>query len=221
MNLNAAYREVGSYRAAATPCGTTPKTVKRGHRRRRRRSRCHRDVRLWPNYDIVAERVAKTKGLISAKRVLPTARAAGYVGSARNFRRLVAKTKRSWRADRGRRPGVWALGDMLVIDWGQIGRCRCSAPCWPGTGCASCASPTTSEPRPPWPPWPPASKPWALCRRQCSATAWGCLKGGTVAGVVVPTADYVRFANHYSFRPDLCQGADPNRRGWSRTWSAT
>jgi hypothetical protein len=26
MDMNAAYREVGSYRAAATVCGTTPKT---------------------------------------------------------------------------------------------------------------------------------------------------------------------------------------------------
>ena len=29
MDIHAAYREVGSYRAAATLCGTTPKTVKR------------------------------------------------------------------------------------------------------------------------------------------------------------------------------------------------
>ena len=41
----------------------------------------------------------------------------------------------------------------------------------------------------------------------------GCLKGGTVAGVVVPTADYVRFATHYGFRPDFCQGADPESKG--------
>ena len=34
--------------------------------------------------------------------------------------RLVADEKASWRADnhRGRRPGVWEPGDMLVIDWG-------------------------------------------------------------------------------------------------------
>jgi hypothetical protein len=46
------------------------------------------------NYDAVAElvtgRVKKTSGKISAKRLLPAARAAGYPGSARNFRRLVA-----------------------------------------------------------------------------------------------------------------------------------
>ncbi len=41
----------------------------------------------------------------------------------------------------------------------------------------------------------------------------GCLKGGTVAGVVVPTADYVRFATHYGFRPDFCEGQDPESKG--------
>ncbi len=41
----------------------------------------------------------------------------------------------------------------------------------------------------------------------------GCLKGGTVAGVMVPTADYVRFATHYGFGPDFCEGQDPASKG--------
>ena len=41
----------------------------------------------------------------------------------------------------------------------------------------------------------------------------GCLKGATVAGLVVPTADYVRFATHYGFRPDFCEGNDPESKG--------
>jgi hypothetical protein len=41
----------------------------------------------------------------------------------------------------------------------------------------------------------------------------GCIKGATVANVVVPTPDYVRFANHYSFRPDFCHGQDPESKG--------
>ena len=41
----------------------------------------------------------------------------------------------------------------------------------------------------------------------------GCLKGGTVAGLVVPTPDYVRFVTHYGTRPDFCQGADPASKG--------
>jgi hypothetical protein len=41
--------------------------------------------------------VKKTSGRISAKRLLPLARAAGYDGSARNFHRLVADAKAEWR----------------------------------------------------------------------------------------------------------------------------
>ena len=65
----------------------------------------------------------ETKGRISAKRLLPGARAAGFEGSPRNFRRLVAGVKQEWRRDhhRGRRPAVWAPGEVLAIDWGSIG----------------------------------------------------------------------------------------------------
>jgi hypothetical protein len=41
----------------------------------------------------------------------------------------------------------------------------------------------------------------------------GCLKGGTVAGLVIPTPDYVRFVTHYGTRPDFCCGADPESKG--------
>src|SRR4051812_48409746 len=98
MDINAAYREVGTYRGAAEICGTTDKTVKRivlGTDRAGNSTVRH-------NYDdvadLVVERVAKTKGRISAKRLLPMATAAGYTGSARNFRRLVADAKRAWRS---------------------------------------------------------------------------------------------------------------------------
>jgi transposase len=76
------------------------------------------------NFDAVAglvrEKVEKTEGRISAKRLLPVAAAAEYAGSARNFRRLVAAEKRRWRRThhRGRRPGAWAPGETLIIDWG-------------------------------------------------------------------------------------------------------
>ncbi len=45
------------------------------------------------------------------------------------------------------------------------------------------------------------------------ADRMGCLKGGVVANKVVPTADYVRFATHYCFRPDWCEAADPQSKG--------
>jgi hypothetical protein len=72
---------------------------------------------------LVTERARKSQGRISAKQQLPAARAAGYAGSARNFRRLVSEVKAAWRAGhhRGRRPAVWTPGDTLVIDWGSQG----------------------------------------------------------------------------------------------------
>ena len=128
MDVLAAYREVGSYRGAAVICGTTHKTVRRiveahdagGGARPERKDRGH-------NYDAVRRwspsRWSASKGRISAKRLLPAARAAGYAGSARNFRRLVAEEKALWRRGhhRGRRPAVWTPGDTLVIDWGVLG----------------------------------------------------------------------------------------------------
>ena len=79
------------------------------------------------NYDqvieLVADRVKSTSGRVSAKRLLPAARAAGYAGSDRNFRRLVATVKKQWRHDQaragGRRPAVWSPGEVLAIDWGE------------------------------------------------------------------------------------------------------
>ena len=53
---------------------------------------------------LVAKRVESSKGRISAKRLLPAARAAGYAGSARNFRRLVAAQKALWRRGNHSRP---------------------------------------------------------------------------------------------------------------------
>ena len=38
------------------------------------------------------------------------------------------------------------------------------------------------------------------------ADRMGCLKGGVVADVVVPTAAYVRFAAHYGFQPGFLRG---------------
>jgi hypothetical protein len=45
------------------------------------------------------------------------------------------------------------------------------------------------------------------------ADRMGCLKSAVVANLVVPTADYVRFATHYGFRPDFCHGNDPESKG--------
>src|SRR5450755_1867849 len=101
MDIISAYREVGTYRGAAEVAGTTHKTVKRVIARHEAGGAAAERADRGHNYDgvaaLVAERVGKTSGRISAKRLLPAARAAGYAGSARNFRRLVAECKQaSW-----------------------------------------------------------------------------------------------------------------------------
>ena len=159
--------------------------------------------------------MAKTGGRISAKRLLPVVRAAGYSGSARNLRRAVAEAKATWRIDhhRGRRPGVWAPGDMLVFDWGEIGPLFvfCAVLAWSRFRFVYFADNLRAETT-------------MAALAQCMETIggvpktlltdrMGCLKGGTVAGLVIPTPDYVRFVTHYGTRPDFCQGADPESKG--------
>jgi transposase len=155
------------------------------------------------NYDgvavLVAERVKKTHGRISAKRLLPVARAAGYVGSPRNFRRLVAAEKALWRKDnpRGRRPAVWSPGEHLVIDWGVLGGLHvfCAVLAWSRVRFVRFADDERAE---------TTLGLLAECFEELGgvpakvlADRMGCLKGGVVANKVIPTGDYVRFATHY------------------------
>jgi hypothetical protein len=49
---------------------------------------------------VIAAKVKSTDGRISAKRFVPIAQAAGYAGSARNFRQTLADAKKQWRRDR-------------------------------------------------------------------------------------------------------------------------
>ena len=215
MNIISAYRQVGTYRGAAELCGTTHKTVKRVVERAEAGGPPPRSARPR-NFDAVSElvatRVAKSGGRMSAKRLLPIARAAGYEGSARNFRRLVAEQKELWRKDNQyvRRPAVWAPGEYLVIDWAQAA---------PGLF-VFCAVLAYSR-------WrfvrfaadQKASTTLAMIAEaqvgiggvpaKVLADRMGCLKGGVVAGMMVPTPDYVRFATHYGFSPDFCHAADP------------
>jgi transposase len=216
MDILSAYREVGSYHGAAEICSTTPKTVKRAVEAAERS-----EPRPPPahNYDevtdLVAQRVEKTKGRISAKRLLPVAIAAGYTGSDRNFRRLVADEKRAWRSDhhRGRRPGVWEPGDVLAIDWGAIGTLHvfCAVLAWSRVRFIYFADNERSE---------TTLAALAACfeylggvPKTVLADRMGCLKGGVVANVVIASPDYVRLSTHYGFAADFCEPADPASKG--------
>jgi transposase len=225
MDVVSTYRDVGSYRAAGEICGVDPKTVKRvvaahgageleeGTNRRRREVAKNTDV----VGDLVAKRVEATKARITAKRLLGEARAAGYGGSDRNFRRLVAAEKKTWRTRHGRqrRPAVWVPGETLVIDWGTIPgagvKVFCAVVAWSRFRFVRFARDET------------AATTFSLLAEcfemlggvpaKVLADRMGCLKGGIVAGVVIPTPDYVRFATHYGFSPDFCHAGDPESKG--------
>ena len=130
MDVVAAYRDVGTYRGAAAMCGVDPKTVKRkvlaheaGELDEERAERAPVPKNTDGVRGVVAERVGGERARISAKRLLPAARAAGYAGSAAE---LPAAGRRRRRAGRGgdrpsqRRPAVWTPGETLVIDWGTL-----------------------------------------------------------------------------------------------------
>ena len=219
MDIISAYREAGTYRGAAAISGTTPKTVRRVIARHEAGGGAPPRAPRGHNYDVVAalvaERVAKTSGRISAKRLLPAARAAGYAGSDRNFRRLVAEARQAWRREhhRGRRPAVWSPGEHLVIDWGVLGRLHvfCAVLAWSRLRFVRFAADERAA---------TTLAMLAECFEvlggvpgKVLADRMGCLKGGVVANVVVPTAEYVRFAGHYGFRPDFCEAADPESKG--------
>jgi hypothetical protein len=202
MDIVAAYQQVGTYRGAAVMCGTTHKTVRRIIERAEAGGKSPDRAGRGHNYDLVAElvadRVAVTKGRISAKRLLPAVKAAGYAGSARNLRRLVAEAKRAWRRDnhRGRRPAVWTPGEVLAIDWGSTGSLHvfCAVLAWSRFRFVRFAGNERSE---------TTLAMLAECFEELGgvpkvvlADRMGCLKGGVVANKVVPTAEYVRFATH-------------------------
>ena len=218
LDVTTAYRQVGTYRGAAEICGVTHKTVKRiveqdgavGERVAGRRN--YEAVRT-----LVRQSMMETKGRISALRLLPKAVAGGYEGSDRNFRRLVAEERATYRRGlavaSSRRPAVWAAGEHLVIDWGVLGGLHvfCAVLSFSRVRFVRFADNERAE---------TTLRLLAECftelggvPRVVLADRMGCLKGGVVADVVVPTPDYVRFATHYRFRPDFCQARDPQSKG--------
>lgn len=218
LDVVTAYRKVGTYRGAAEMCGTTHKTVKRVVERDQA---AEQRVARRANYEsvrvLVVQQVAETLGKISAKRLLPLAAAAGYAGSARNFRRLVGQEKTKYRraqaAARGRRPAVWAPGEYLVIDWGVLNGLHvfCAVLAFSRVRFVRFADNERAD---------TTLALLAECFESLGgvpkvvlADRMGCVKGGVVADVVIPTPDYVRFATHYRFRPDFCHARDPQSKG--------
>jgi hypothetical protein len=219
MDIIAAYREVGSFRGAADIAGTTHKTVRRVIARHDACGGVAARAPRGHNYDGVAElvagRVKATAGRISAKRLLPAAQAAGYAGSAWDFRCLVAAARQAWREDhhRGCRLAVWPPGERLVIGWGAERGLHvfCAVLAWSRVRFVRFAADERSA---------TTLAMLAECFEVLGgvpgtvlAGRMGCLKGGAVANVMVPAAEYVRFAGHYGFKPDFCEAHDLESKG--------
>ena len=220
MHIVDKYRELGSYRAAARACGVDHKTVKAVVERvaRGEAGAPPTPVAREHNYDavadVVARRVKQTRGRITAKRLLPVARAEGYEGSDRNFRRLVAQAK----ADHSRygrvfRPWRPAPGEFLVVDYGTWAGWEvfCAVLVWSRIRFVRISSDQRQ-----------ATTLGLLA--ECFETLGGvpavvladriaCLRGPIVADRVVAHPNYVRFAAHNGFRPDWCESADPESKG--------
>ncbi len=97
----------------------------------------------------------------------------------------------------GAGPGVWAPGDMLVFDWGEIGPLFvfCAVLAWSRFRFVFFADNLRAD---------TTMAALALCMETIGGVPktlltdrMGCLKAGTVAGLVIPTPDYVRFVTHY------------------------
>jgi transposase len=224
LDIVNAYEETGSLRAAASLCGTTHKTVRRVLARResggqRPGRRVPAPGLADPFTDLIFAKVRSTDGKITAKRLLPLARGAGYPGSARTFRRAVAAQKALWRrARRVYRPWTPGPGQHLLIDYGTVTdgpnqglKMFTAVLAWSRWRFVRFARDESLE---------TTLRLLAECFEAAGgvpaevlADRMGCLKGGVVANVVVPTAAYVRFATHYRFRPDFCEAKDPESKG--------
>ena len=216
MEIVNAYELVGTYRGAAALCGTTHKTVKRVMNRRHSAEATRREVlrNTAAVHDLIVERVRASDGRITAKRLLATARAAGYAGSERNFRRAVADVKAGWKRQRRTyRPWVPVPGEHLVIDWASEHghEIFCAVLAWSRVRFVRFAKDQTRQTT-------------LALLAECFAELGGvpavmlsdrmaCLKAGVVANVVVPHPEYVQFAAFYGFKPDFCEGADPESKG--------
>ena len=107
-----------------------------------------------------------------------------------------------------------APGQHLVIDWTKIGvglHMFCAVLAWSRYRFVRFASNETRE---------TTLGLLAECFEELGAVAavvlsdrMACLRNGVVANIVVPHPDYVRFAAHYGFRPDFCEGHDPESKG--------
>src|SRR6266508_4996854 len=200
------------------PCAGSSNAIALGQRARSpRRARNTDQVS-----DLIARRIKQTDGRISAKRLLPEARAAGYQGSARNFRRAVAPIRADWRRRRRvLRPWLPTPGEHLVIDWGTEAGWQvfCAVSAWSRWRFVRFASDQRRETT-------------LGLLAECLAALGGvpkvvladrmaCLKTGIVANVVVPIPTTCAWPPITGSGPTSARPPTRSPKGSWRRWSAT
>ena len=226
MDVIAAYREVGTYRGAAAICGTTHKTVSGSSRPTRlpARGRCRRSGsraqlrrgrRAGRGEGRQDRRAGSPRSGCCRPRGRPAMRGRPATSGGWSPRRSgvatraghapVAAVRRSGRrVRRWSSTGARSLGGpqvhvfCAVLAWSRFRFVRFAADEQQATTLAMLAE---------------CFEVLGGVPKVVLADRMGCLKGGVVANVVVPTPDYVRFATHYRFRPDFCHAADPESKG--------
>lgn len=219
------YEELGSFRAVADIVGCDHKTVKAHVMRHAERQPLQRGSVADPYREIIRGKLDATAGRITGKALFRIVRAAGYEGSARTLRRAVAADRTTWRSaqqHRVYRPWNSAPGDVLVVDWGHVGKVHTAAGLRPLY--VFCAVLGWSRYR--FIRFTTSQKFAALAG--CLATCFEHLGGvparvmfdnpktvttSFVAGQSVFNVELVRLAAHYPFSPITAAAADPESKG--------
>ena len=228
MEILEAFDLVGTYRGAAGLVGCDHKTVARLVELRDRAGggALVPAPRARPAVDPFAEKIAewvdRSKAAIHADVAHQKLVAMGYMGSERTTRRAVARAKRSWRAEHGRRTRPWIPepGLWLQFDYGEgpmIGGRRTSLLCA-------------------WLPWSRYRVVVALVDRTLPSVVLGLDRvlrevGGVptyvltdnertvtvdhVCGIAVRNPKIVAAARHYGFTIQTCVLAERRREGGS------
>jgi hypothetical protein len=130
MDMIAAYNDFGSCKGAAAMCGVDHKTVKRaiaGQQAGRPASRATRPHNYDVVGDVVGQRVGRTSAAFPPNAYCPKQESVAITAPAATSDALWPKPSgpnNRW----GRRPGAWAPGEVLLVDWGAEGGLHISAP---------------------------------------------------------------------------------------------
>lgn len=118
------YVELGSHRAVAALVGCDHKTVKAWLEREQRGEDRRPRPRTTDAYlPLIRQKVEKTQGKIKSKPLLRVLRTAGYTAILRVLQRALKDVRQEWSREHRRiyRPWVSAPGEVLLVDWGEVG----------------------------------------------------------------------------------------------------